>query len=226
MSTQHTFSTGVSRPSANSSGRIVLSRASGAAIVIARIAAVFLALCAIIQLVIVIIFIVDMRSFQPDYSYYSVTMDAGIGPASITGHFLDSDIRLADWTTNAINVPVTLLVGLEHIAIYTLLTLVFGELSALLAELRDWMRDRVRYGSEVTPFRTTPIERLERIGWYLIAVPVTALIVSLMCMPFTAVAISGGAFTGLLIMLGIVSLMFAQVFNYGAVLQNDVEGLL
>lgn len=226
MSMQHTLHTSVSQPSANGSGRTVLSRASGAAIVIARIAAVFLALCVIIQLVIVIMFIVDMRSFQPDYSYYSVTMDAGIGTASITGHFLDSDIRLADWTTNAINVPITLLVGFEHIAIYTLLILVFGELSALLAELRDWMRNRARYGNEVTPFRTTPIERLERIGWYLIAAPVSALVISLVCMPFTSVAISGGAFTGLLILLGIISFMFAQVFNYGAVLQNDVEGLL
>lgn len=224
MSTQHTIRPNASQSSPN--GRSVLSRASGAAIVIARIAAVFLALSAVIQLVIVIVFIIDMRSFRPDFSYYSVTMDAGIGPVAIKGFLLDSDIRLADWTTNAINVPVTVLVGVEHIAIYTLLTLVFGELAALLAELRDWLRNRVRYGGEATPFRTTPIERLERIGWYLIAAPVSGLVVSLVCMPFTTVSISGGASTGLLIMLGIVSFMFAQVFSYGAVLQNDVEGLL
>lgn len=224
MNERPTIRSDVSRPGSN--GRTVLSRASDAAIVIARIAAVFLALCALIQLVIVVMFIVDMRSFRPDYSYYSVTMDAGIGTAAINGSFLDSDIRLADWTTNAINVPVTILVGLEHIAIYTLLTLVFGELAALLAELRDWMRNRARYGSETTPFHTAPIKRLERIGWYLIATPVSALVVSLVCMPFTGVAISGGASMGLLILLGIVSFMFAQVFSYGAMLQNDVEGLL
>ncbi|KAB8288961.1 hypothetical protein DSM100688_0039 [Bifidobacterium ramosum] len=211
---------------------MLLDRAGGAAVVIARIAAVILAFLAVIQLVITIMFLVDGRSFAPDAtSGYAVSMDAGIGTAIITGHFLDSDIRLVNWTNDAINAPAVVLVSLERTAILTLFALVFGELAALLANLRDWLRDRVRYADAEagtpSPFRTVPIERLDRVGWYLITAPVSALVVTGVCALLgCAVSVTGGSSTAILVMLGILAFMFARVFGYGAALQHDVDGLL
>ncbi|MBT1162079.1 hypothetical protein [Bifidobacterium sp. SO1] len=210
----------------------LLDRAGGAAVIIARIAAVALAFFALIQLVITVLFLIDGRSFTPDAtSDYAVSMDAGIGTATITGHFLDSDIRLVDWTNDTINAPAVVLVSLERTAILVLLALVFGELAALLANLRDWLRERARYADTdsdtPSPFRTVPIERLDRVGWYLIAAPVSVLVVSGLCALFgCAVSVTGGASTAVLIMLGVLSFMFARVFGYGVALQNDVDGLL
>ncbi|NEG88416.1 hypothetical protein [Bifidobacterium aerophilum] len=210
----------------------LLDRAGGVAVVIARIAAVVLAFFAVIQLVITVLFMVDGHAFAPDAtSDYAVSMDAGIGTAIITGHFLDSDIRLVDWTTDVVNAPAVVLVSLERTVIFVLLALVFGELAALLANLRDWLRERARYADTdsgtPSPFRTVPIERLDRVGWYLIAAPVSALAVSGICALLgCAVSVTGGASTAVLIMLGVLSFMFARVFGYGAALQNDVDGLL
>lgn len=226
MVTQSVSATRQSKPD------MLLDRAGGAAVIIARIAAVVLAFFVVIQLVITILFLVDGRSFAPDAtSDYAVSMDAGIGTAIITGHVLDSDIRLVDWTNDAINTPAVVLVSLERTVIFVLFALVFGELAALLANLRDWLRERAHYADtdsgEPSPFRTVPIERLERVGWYLIAAPVSALIVSGICALLgCVVSVTGGASTAILVMLGILSFMFARVFGYGAALQNDVDGLL
>lgn len=69
-------------------------------------------------------------------------------------------------------------------------------------------------------------DRLNRAGWYLIVAPIVGLVNFIVCF----LAGTGGNWvlwmSGMMVMIGIILLLIARIFDYGMGLQREVDGLL
>lgn len=106
--------------------------------------------------------------------------------------------------------------------VYALLALAFSEMAALCKDLTVWLAD----GRDATPFQGMVSDRLNRAGWYLIVAPIVGLVNFIVCF----LAGTGGNWvlwmSGMMVMIGIILLMIARIFDYGMGLQREVDGLL
>ncbi|NMM98758.1 hypothetical protein [Bifidobacterium olomucense] len=201
----------------------LLGRAGTAALVIARIGTVFLWVAVATTAVVLVTFIVASGALTADYNRLSLNV-GGVFSISITGQVLDYSIYLQQYDGSPINTVAVIATGASRTVIYALLALAFGQIAALCDELNTWVRHAEQ--SSPSPFRAVISERLSRMGWYLIAVPVVALTNYIVC---TLVGASGSAgiwLSGLLVMIGIMLLLLSRIFDYGMSLEQEVDGLL
>ncbi len=81
-------------------------------------------------------------------------------------------------------------------------------------------------GRDATPFQGMVSDRLNRAGWYLIVAPIVGLVNFIVCF----LAGTGGNWglwmSGMMVMIGIILLLIARIFDYGMGLQREVDGLL
>lgn len=205
-----------------SSGRIdVLGRAGAVALIIARIGTVILWIAAAVTAVVLIVFIVASGMLTVSYNQLSFNV-GGVFNIGIAGRVLDYSIYLQQYDGAPINTIAVIATGVARAVVYALLALAFGQIAALCDELTGW----VEHTEQVSPFRAAISERLARMGWYLIAAPVVALVNYVICMLAGA---SGSAtlwLSGLLVMIGIMLLLLARIFDYGMSLEQEVDGLL
>ena len=89
-------------------------------------------------------------------------------------------------------------------------------------DLTVWLAD----GRDATPFQGMVSDRLNRAGWYLIVAPIVGLVNFIVCF----LAGTGGNWglwmSGMMVMIGIILLLIARIFDYGMGLQREVDGLL
>lgn len=125
-------------------------------------------------------------------------------------------------TDGSVNMTAITLFSLGAIIILGLMAMVFRNVYLIIqtAEGKTW------FSSGSTPFQKDIIRMVREIGIFSIAVPVSALIISIIARLVlgaetveTSVNVEG-FITGILI------LCLTQIFTYGMQLQNDVDGLL
>ncbi|MBT1170756.1 hypothetical protein [Bifidobacterium sp. SO4] len=201
----------------------LLGRAGAAALIIARIGTVFLWIAAAATAIVLVAFIVASGALTAGYNRLDLSV-GGVFNISLTGQVLDYSIFLQPYDDAPINTVAVIATGLARTAVYALLALAFGQIAALCDELKTWVEHADP--ASPSPFRAVIAERLSRMGWYLIAAPVVALVNYIVC---SIAGASGSAslwMSGLLVMIGIMLLLLARIFDYGMSLEREVDGLL
>ncbi|PWG64158.1 hypothetical protein DF196_09435 [Bifidobacterium callitrichidarum] len=201
----------------------MLGRAGAAALIIARIGTVFLWIAAAVTAIVLVVFIVASGTLTAGYNRLDLSV-GGVFSISLTGQVLDYSIFLQPYDDAPINTVAVIATGLARTAVYALLALAFGQVAALCDELKTWVEHADP--ASPSPFRAVIAERLSRMGWYLIAAPVVALVNYIVC---SIAGASGSAslwMSGLLVMIGIMLLLLVRIFDYGMSLEREVDGLL
>ena len=179
-----------------------LDKAGGAALILARIGAALLWIIAALAAVVWVVFL--------------------ISPLSIKGDLLDYSYNLQNFHDGPVNMVATISTGLARMVVYALLALAFSEMAALCKDLTVWLAD----GRDTTPFQGMVSDRLNRAGWYLSVAPIVGLVNFIVCF----LAGTGGNWglwmSGMMVMIGIILLLIARIFDYGMGLQREVDGLL
>ncbi|TCD98390.1 hypothetical protein [Bifidobacterium longum] len=198
-----------------------LDKAGGAALILARIGAALLWIIAALAAVVWVVFLVSPRSFAANFG----SVDLNVGGAftlSIKGDLLDYSYNLQNFHDGPVNMVATISTGLARMVVYALLALAFSEMAALCKDLTVWLAD----GRDATPFQGMVSDRLNRAGWYLIVAPIVGLVNFIVCF----LAGTGGNWglwmSGMMVMIGIILLLIARIFDYGMGLQREVDGLL
>lgn len=198
-----------------------LDKAGGAALILARIGAALLWIIAALAAVVWVVFLISPRSFAANFG----SVDLNVGGAftlSIKGDLLDYSYNLQNFHDGPVNMVATISTGLARMVVYALLALAFSEMAALCKDLTVWLAD----GRDATPFQGMASDRLNRAGWYLIVAPIVGLVNFIVCF----LAGTGGNWvlwmSGMMVMIGIILLLIARIFDYGMGLQREVDGLL
>lgn len=215
------------RTSSKAVARDRLAKASSFALFIARAGGVLYAIAAAVMLILEVLYFVLPDAFVASDDGYQASYPIGGFSLNIGGRYPGHGIRLARWgtdgTTMELNPPSVIVAGLAALVVSVLMVLMFHEVARMCVDLRRWVRDP----DDATPFGEGPAPRLGRIGAYLIAVPVVGLISDVLLFALTDIGGSAdptGSFGYLL--LGILAILLSRVFDYGAALQEDVDGLL
>ncbi|MBT1172351.1 hypothetical protein JS528_03035 [Bifidobacterium sp. MA2] len=215
------------RTTSKAAARGRLAKASSFALFIARAGEVLYVLSAAIMLILEVLYFALPEAFVASDDGYGASYPIGGARLNITGGYLGSEVRLARWgsdgTTMELNPPSVIIAGLTVLAISVLMVLTFHEVARMCVDMRRWMRDP----DGTTPFGVGLAPRLMRIGTYLIAVPAITLVSDAALLVLTDIGGSTnpmGLFVYLL--LGILAILLSRVFDYGAALQEDVDGLL
>lgn len=215
------------RTSSKAAARARLAKAGSFALFIARAGGVLNAVAAAIAVVLETLYLIAPARFIVWDDGFAAAYPVGDGWFSITGRFLDYQIGLARWgadgETLLLNPPSVILAGLVQAAIAVLTVLMFHEVARMCVDLRRWVRE----SDGSTPFAPGVALRLNRIGAYLIATPVVGLVgyVALAAMANRSMG-NGMLLTFVYLLLGILAILLSRVFDYGAALQEDVDGLL
>ncbi|WP_204468747.1 DUF2975 domain-containing protein [Bifidobacterium pullorum] len=156
-----------------------------------------------------------------------------VGPASLSGSFLGVTVWLGHGALRgAVSPPVIALVTVAQLAIAAGWAMVFHEVAGLCGRLQAWERRAAAGGRALVdegsagPFVASAVRGLRRIGALLIAMPVVAWAVGLVCMAMRASVDFGLDGVAFVAMVGLIGLAIAHVFEYGMGLQRDVDGLL
>lgn len=196
-----------------------LDKAGGAALILARIGAALLWISAALAAVVWVVFLISPRSFAANFG----SVDLNVGGAftlSIKGDLLDYSYNLQNFHDGPVNMVATISTGLARMVVYALLALAFSEMAALCKDLTVWLAD----GRDATPFQGMVSDRLNRAGWYLIVAPIVGLVNFIVCF----LAGTGGNWglwmSGMMVMIGIILLLIARIFDYGMGLQRKSTG--
>ncbi|NMM93189.1 DUF2975 domain-containing protein [Bifidobacterium oedipodis] len=109
------------------------------------------------------------------------------------------------------------------IATYALFALTLREIAGMCRDLSSWAENR----PEGTPFVASITQRLRRMGWFMVAVPLITFVLGAIAIFATdrGASISVGS-NAICVMVGFIMLTLAHVFEYGLQLQTEVDGLL
>ena len=142
---------------------------------------------------------------------------------SVSGSFLDVDVYLGRGRMrDEVYYPLVALVLVAQLVILVCFALVFHAIAGICLRLKEWeySRDRVE-----GPFGENIVRSFRFVGTCLVAIPVVSWVIVVICALLGA-SVSVGLGSVVFIMLGLLCWSLAHVFESGASMQHEMDGLV
>ena len=142
---------------------------------------------------------------------------------SVSGSFLDVDVYLGRGRMrDEVYYPLVALVLVAQLAILVCMALVFHEIADVCLRLREWEHSR---GGLEGPFGERMVRSFRFVGSCLIALPVVSWVMAAVC-GLLGASVSVGLGSVVFVMLGLLCWSLAHVFESGAAMQHEMDGLV
>ncbi|WP_419496924.1 hypothetical protein [Bifidobacterium pullorum] len=142
---------------------------------------------------------------------------------SVSGSFLDVDVYLGRGRMrDEVYYPLVALVLVAQLAILVCMALVFHEIADVCLRLKEWEHSR---GGLEGPFGERMVRSFRFVGSCLIALPVVSWVVAAVC-GLLGASVSVGLGSVVFVMLGLLCWSLAHVFESGAAMQREMDGLV
>ncbi|KFI83547.1 hypothetical protein BPULL_1735 [Bifidobacterium pullorum] len=142
---------------------------------------------------------------------------------SVSGSFLDVDVYLGRGRMrDEVYYPLVALVLVAQLAILVCMALVFHEIADVCLRLKEWEHSR---GGLEGPFGERMVRSFRFVGSCLIALPVVSWVMATVC-GLLGASVSVGLGSVVFVMLGLLCWSLAHVFESGAAMQHEMDGLV
>lgn len=142
---------------------------------------------------------------------------------SVSGSFLDVDVYLGRGRMHdEVYYPLVALVLVAQLAILVCMALVFHEIADVCLRLKEWEHSR---GGLEGPFGERMVRSFRFVGSCLIALPVVSWVMAAVC-GLLGASVSVGLGSVVFVMLGLLCWSLAHVFESGAAMQHEMDGLV
>lgn len=142
---------------------------------------------------------------------------------SVSGSFLDVDVYLGRGRMrDEVYYPLVALVLVAQLAILVCMALVFHEIADVCLRLKEWEHSR---GGLEGPFGERMVRSFRFVGSCLIALPVVSWVMAAVC-GLLGASVSVGLGSVVFVMLGLLCWSLAHVFESGAAMQREMDGLV
>ena len=142
---------------------------------------------------------------------------------SVSGSFLDVDVYLGRGRMrDEVYYPLVALVLVAQLAILVCMALVFHEIADVCLRLKEWEHSR---GGLEGPFSERMVRSFRFVGSCLIALPVVSWVMAAVC-GLLGASVSVGLGSVVFVMLGLLCWSLAHVFESGAAMQREMDGLV
>lgn len=142
---------------------------------------------------------------------------------SVSGSFLDVDVYLGRGRMrDEVYYPLVALVLVAQLAILVCMALVFHEIADVCLRLKEWEHSR---GGLEGPFGERMVRSFRFVGSCLIALPVVSWVMAAVC-GLLGASVSAGLGSVVFVMLGLLCWSLAHVFESGAAMQHEMDGLV
>lgn len=142
---------------------------------------------------------------------------------SVSGSFLDVDVYLGRGRMrDEVYYPLVALVLVAQLAILVCMVLVFHEIADVCLRLKEWEHSR---GGLEGPFGERMVRSFRFVGSCLIALPVVSWVMAAVC-GLLGASVSVGLGSVVFVMLGLLCWSLAHVFESGAAMQREMDGLV
>lgn len=142
---------------------------------------------------------------------------------SVSGSFLDVDVYLGRGRMrDEVYYPLVALVLVAQLAILVCMALVFHEIADVCLRLKEWEHSR---GGLEGPFGERMVRSFRFVGSCLIALPVVSWVMAAAC-GLLGASVSAGLGSVVFVMLGLLCWSLAHVFESGAAMQHEMDGLV
>lgn len=142
---------------------------------------------------------------------------------SVSGSFLDVDVYLGRGRMrDEVYYPLVALVLVAQLAILVCMALVFHEIADVCLRLKEWEHSR---GGLEGPFGERMVRSFRFVGSCLIALPVVSWVMAAVC-GLLGASVSVGLGSVVFVMLGLLCWSLAYVFESGAAMQHEMDGLV
>ncbi|MBM6696772.1 hypothetical protein H6A11_07015 [Bifidobacterium pullorum subsp. saeculare] len=142
---------------------------------------------------------------------------------SMSGSFLDVDVYLGRGRMrDEVYYPLVALVLVAQLAILVCMALVFHEIADVCLRLKEWEHSR---GGLEGPFGERMVRSFRFVGSCLIALPVVSWVMAAVC-GLLGASVSVGLGSVVFVMLGLLCWSLAHVFESGAAMQHEMDGLV
>lgn len=142
---------------------------------------------------------------------------------SVSGSFLDVDVYLGRGRMrDEVYYPLVALVLVAQLAILVCMALVFHEIADVCLRLKEWEHSR---GGLEGPFGERMVRSFRFVGACLIALPVVSWVMAAVC-GLLGASVSVGLGSVVFVMLGLLCWSLAHVFESGAAMQHEMDGLV
>lgn len=142
---------------------------------------------------------------------------------SVSGSFLDVDVYLGRGRMrDEVYYPLVALVLVAQLAILVCMALVFREIADVCLRLKEWEHSR---GGLEGPFGERMVRSFRFVGSCLIALPVVSWVMAAVC-GLLGASVSAGLGSVVFVMLGLLCWSLAYVFESGAAMQHEMDGLV
>lgn len=142
---------------------------------------------------------------------------------SVSGSFLDVDVYLGRGRMrDEVYYPLVALVLVAQLAILVCMALVFHEIADVCLQLKEWEHSR---GGLEGPFGERMVRSFRFVGSCLIALPVVSWVMAAVC-GLLGASVSVGLGSVVFVMLGLLCWSLAHVFESGAAMQHEMDGLV
>ena len=118
--------------------------------------------------------------------------------------------------------PLVALVLVAQLAILVCMALVFHEIADVCLRLKEWEHSR---GGLEGPFGERMVRSFRFVGSCLIALPVVSWVMAAVC-GLLGASVSAGLGSTVFVMLGLLCWSLAHVFESGAAMQHEMDGLV
>lgn len=142
---------------------------------------------------------------------------------SVSGSFLDVDVYLGRGRMrDEVYYPLVALVLVAQLAILVCMALVFHEIADVCLRLKEWEHSR---GGLEGPFGERMVRSFRFVGSCLIALPVVSWVMAAVC-GLLGASVSVRLGSVVFVMLGLLCWSLAHVFESGAAMQHEMDGLV
>ena len=142
---------------------------------------------------------------------------------SVSGSFLDVDVYLGRGRMrDEVYYPLVALVLVAQLVILVCFALVFHEIADVCLRLKEWEHSR---GGLEGPFGERMVRSFRFVGSCLIALPVVSWVMAAVC-GLLGASVSVGLGSVVFVMLGLLCWSLAHVFESGAAMQREMDGLV
>lgn len=142
---------------------------------------------------------------------------------SVSGSFLDVDVYLGRGRMrDEVYYPLVALVLVAQLAILVCMALVFHEIADVCLRLKEWEHSR---GGLEGPFGERMVRSFRFVGSCLIALPDVSWVMAAVC-GLLGASVSVGLGSVVFVMLGLLCWSLAHVFESGAAMQHEMDGLV
>ena len=142
---------------------------------------------------------------------------------SVSGSFLDVDVYLGRGRMrDEVYYPLVALVLVAQLAILVCMVFVFHEIADVCLRLKEWEHSR---GGLEGPFGERMVRSFRFVGSCLIALPVVSWVMAAVC-GLLGASVSVGLGSVVFVMLGLLCWSLAHVFESGAAMQHEMDGLV